>query len=139
MKVVYKYNNVDLKTYGVSVARGKGFLGVPQRKKPKVYEYPEHNGYAVDLSVPVYEARKITLDCFITANSAIQLASMYNAFTKAMLNVTDTVPFGVFINNSQVFSGKVFTESVSELNKTFEHGKNVGTFTLTIIEPEPTI
>lgn len=139
MKITYKYNNVDLKTYGVSVAKGRGFIGKPERKEPKKYEFPDEHGYIPDLAVPVFKERTISLDCYIIADNAIDLVTKFNAFSSAMLSVTGLVSFTVTIDATQVFSGNVYTSGISELNKTFDEGKNVGTFTLTIIEPNPTI
>lgn len=139
MKITYKYNNVDLKTYGVSVAKGRGFIGKPERKEPKKYEFPDEHGYIPDLAVPVFKERTITLDCYIIGSSATDLVTKFNTFSTAMLGVTDLVAFTVAIDSTTVFTGNVYTSGISELSKTFDEGKNVGTFTLTIIEPNPTI
>lgn len=139
MRVTYKYNNMDLRNYGVRVSKGRGFLGVPARKEPKKYEYPDENGYLPDLIDPVYEARTVTLECFIIADNAIQLSSRYKTLTDILLSVTSLVPFIVEIDAIQVFSGNVYTKSISELNKFFSEGKNVGTFNIEIVEPNPTI
>lgn len=138
MKIIYKYNQVDLKSYGVSVSRGRGFLGRPERKEPKKYEYPDENGYIPDLTNTKYKERIITLECFIVANSAIELVSQFNAFSKAMMQ-SEPVPFAVTINTTNVFSGNVFVSNISDLQKTFKDGENVGTFILSIVEPNPTI
>ena len=138
MKIVYKYNGIDLKTYGVSVSKGKGFMGRPERKVPKKYEYPDENGYIPDLTNTKYKERIITLECFIVANSAIELVSKFNAFTSAMMQ-SELVAFTVSINSTQVFTGNVFVSNISALNKTLKDGQNVGTFILSIIEPNPTI
>lgn len=139
MNIVYTYNGVDLKTYGVSVSKGRGFLGDPERKDPKKYEYPDENGYIPDLVDPVYKERTITLECYIVADNPVQLATKHKTFTRAMTGVTGLVPFTVTINGTQVFSGSVYADKVSDINKTFSDGKNVGTFNLTIVEPNPTI
>lgn len=139
MNIVYKYNGTDLKTFGVRVSKGKGFLGRPERKEPKKYEYPDKHGFLPDLATPVYKEREITLDCFIVAENAISLASMFNSFSSAIMDVTAVVPMLISINGTQIYSGSVYASEISQLNKTFDQGKNVGTFTITIIEPNPTI
>ena len=139
MKVSYQYNGTPFEAYGVYVSNGGGFLGAPTRKTPKTYEYPDHNGYLPDLEVPVYEARTISLDCFIVTDSAAGLITQYTAFTKALLGVTQTVPLTVSIDGGQVYTGQVYTSAISDLVKTFVDGRNVGTFKVTIIEPEPTV
>ena len=139
MKVSYQYNGTSFASFGVYVSNGGGFLGAPARKKPKTYEYPDHNGYLPDLEVPVYEARTISLDCFIVTDSAAGLIAQYTAFTKALLGVTATVSFSVAIDGSTVYTGQVYASAISDLVKTFVDGRNVGTFKVTIIEPEPTV
>lgn len=139
MKVSYQYNGTSFASFGVYVSNGGGFLGAPARKKPKTYEYPDHNGYLPDLEVPVYEARTISLDCFIVTDSAAGLIAQYTAFTKALLGVTVTVPFSVAIDGSTVYTGQVYASAISDLVKTFVDGRNVGTFKVTIIEPEPVV
>ena len=139
MKVSYQYNGISFASFGVYVSNGGGFLGAPARKKPKTYEYPDHNGYLPDLEVPVYEARTISLDCFIVTDSAAELVTRFTAFTKALLGVTVTVSFSVAIDGSTVYTGQVYTSAISDIVKTFVDGRNVGTFKVTIIEPEPTV
>ena len=139
MKVSYQYNGTPFEAYGVYVSNGGGFLGAPARKKPKTYEYPDYNGYLPDLEAPVYEARTISLDCFIVTDSAAGLITQYTTFTKALLGVTQTVPLTGSIDGGQVYTGQVYTSAISDLVKTFVDGRNVGTFKVTIIEPEPTV
>ena len=139
MEINYQYNGASFASYGVYVSNGSGFLGTPARKKPKTYEYPDHNGYLPDLEEPVYEARTISLDCFILTDSAAELVTRYTAFTKALLGVTKTVSLSVSIDGGTVYSGQVYTSAISDMVKTFVDGRNVGTFKVTIIEPEPTV
>ena len=139
MKVSYQYNGTSFASFGVYVSNGSGFLGAPARKNPKTYEYPDHNGHLPDLEAPVYEARTISLDCFIVTDSAAELVTRYTSFTKALLGVTQTVPLTVSIDGGRVYTGQVYTSAISDLAKTFVDGRNVGTFKVTIIEPEPVV
>ena len=61
------------------------------------------------------------------------------AFVKALLGVTQTVPLTVSIDGGQVYTGQVYTSAISDLVKTFVDGRNVGTFKVILIEPEPTV
>ena len=139
MNVTYQYNGMDFRAQGVYVANGGGFLGAPARKKPKQYEYPDHNGYLPDLEKPVYEARTITLDCFLVTDTAAELVTRFTSFSKSLLGVTGLVPFSVALDGVNIFSAQVYTSAISDLAKTFVDGRNVGTFKVTIIEPEPTV
>lgn len=135
MKITYRYNGVNLKDYGVSVSKGKGFLGAPSRKEPKKYEYPDEHGYSPDLTNVVWDARTITLDCYIVADSAVELSMMYNKFTEDVLGVTSLVMFTVEIEGVMLYISNVYGSNITEINKEFSKGKNVGTFTVELIDP----
>lgn len=135
MNIKYSYNGKNLKDYGVFVSKGRGFIGSPRRKEPKKYEWSDESGFVPDLINPVYEARTITLECFIVAESAVDLIHRFNAFTSELIGVTSLVPLVIEVKGQVVYIGNTYTSAISELNKTFSEGKNTGTFTITIIDP----
>lgn len=138
MKVIYTIDGVNLKTYGVYVSSGTGFLGLPKRKAPETYEYPDENGFLPDLSKVVYEKRDIILDCFMKADSAVLLASKFKSFSQAMLSKTQLARLVVSLeSNTVIFAGDVYVEEISQINKQFSKGINVGTFKIDIVEPQP--
>ena len=67
MKIDYQYNGITLLNIGIYVSASSGLLEKPDRKPLEKYEYPEENGHVVDLKAAKFEARKITLNCFIKA------------------------------------------------------------------------
>ena len=138
MTITYTFDGANFSTYGVFVSGSEGLMGVPKRKAPEKYEYPDSNGQVVDLSSVVYEARTIKLDCFIKASSVALLMSQYYAFTKLIQAKTGNKTLSVSVDgNALTFSS--YVDDISDLKKKFNSGQNVGTFTITFIEPEPVI
>ena len=139
MNITYTFDGVDLTTYGVSVSQSFGLLGTPKRKNPEKFEYPDSNGFVVDLSTVVYEARTIKLDCFVEATSVADLKTQYDAFTKSVIAKTACKTLALMVDASTIKSFSAFVDDISDLKYNFANGANVGTFTLTFIEPEPVI
>lgn len=138
MEIVYKFNDTLFKDYGVYVSGSDGLLGTPRRKEPEKYEFPNENGYVVDLKNKVYQARTIKLNCFIKSLSSTDLIDKYNAFTKIIQDITTTKTLSVTVGNKGL-TFLCYVSDISEMKKTFTNGINVGLFTLTFIEPEPIV
>lgn len=138
MTITYTFDGANFSTYGVYVSASEGLLGVPKRKAPEKYEYPDSNGHVVDLSTVVYEARTIKLDCFIKASSISVLISQYNAFTKLIQAKTACKTLAVSADGTAL-NYTAYVDDITDLKKKFSNGANVGTFTVTFIEPEPVV
>lgn len=138
MTITYTFDGANFSTYGVYVAASEGLLGVPKRKNPERYDFPGSNGFVPDLSMVIYEARTIKLDCFIKTTTLALLISQYNAFTKLIQAKTASKVLSVSVGgNSLTFT--CYVSDISELKKKFYDGMNAGTFTITFIEPEPVV
>lgn len=140
MDITYIFDSVNFKTHGVYVSKSEGLIGRPNRKEPEKYHYPDESGYVPDLATVAYEARKITLDCFIKAAGPLDLVSQYNSFTAAMLGKTAVKTLQVaIVSGVTSLYFQAYVESISELDKTLKAGRNVGTFKIVFIEPRPAI
>lgn len=139
MDITYTFDSVNFKTHGVYVSKSEGLIGRPNRKEPEKYNYPDESGYVADLATVAYEARKITLDCFIKAPGVPELVSQYNAFTASVLGKTAVKTLQVAIPGMSSLYFQAYVESISELEKTFKAGRNVGTFKIVFIEPQPVV
>ena len=140
MDITYTFNSVNFKTHGVYVSGSKGMLGLPP-KKIEIFEYPGESGNVPDLAHAHFDVRTIELSCFIKADSAGALTTGYNAFV-GIFEQTSTKSLVATIgsgSNEKTLSFLVYLKSVSALKKTFCDGQNVGTFTLTFIEPDTSI
>lgn len=136
MNITYSFDGLSFKTYGVSVSKSKGWFGQPARKKPEIYNYPEESGFVADLETVAYEARKITLECYIKSSSASEIINNFNAFTGAILGKTDTKVLTISIPTVYSISYYVYIDEPIELDVKISGGKNVGTFKLVFVEPE---
>lgn len=140
MKVYYYINGVDFVSYSVKVSASTGLLSALKMKEPVKVTWPDQHGEVVDLAAPRYEARDISLECFIKAASStafiIAVQTFLAAFQKAglqrlMIDVNDDV----VTRKPLVY--EVFLQEEIEVKKKWNPTHMVGTFTLKLREPEP--
>lgn len=140
MQITYTFNAVDFKTHGVYVSGSTGLLGLPP-KKFELFEFPGESGNKPDLAHAKFDVRTIELNCFIKASSAQDLATNFATFV-GIFEQTQTKNLVVTIGSgsgAKVLTFAVYLSKCSALKKTFSDGQNVGTFTLTLIEPDTSI
>lgn len=138
MNITYLFNGINFKDFGVFVSASKGLLGKPNRKKPNVFEFPGESGQVVDLKNVAYETRVIELTCFIKSASIGDLIDNYNSFTNTLLSVTETKQLKVAVE-AKSLNFLVYVENISDLEKKFSNGVNIGTFKIKFIEPDTSI
>lgn len=134
--VKYYLDGVDLKQYGVFVSNSVGLLSLPKLKSPLSVEWKDHHGIMVDLTKKYYKPREIKLNCFIKASDNADLVAKVNAFSSlfAKPNLRQLL---VQVEPAEPLAYMVYCEEDVEVNKTWTNGVVVGTFTLSLIEPEP--
>jgi hypothetical protein len=138
MDIIYLFDGMNFRDFGVYISSSKGLIGKPNRKKPNIFEYPDESGHVADLKNVIYETRTIELSCFIKAPCIELLIHDYTFFTDALRSVTETKELQVLIGDKSL-SYRVYLDSISDLIKTFSGGENTGTFTLKFIEPDTSI
>jgi hypothetical protein len=138
MEITYTFDSLNFATNGVKVSKATGLIGRPNRKKPEKYEYPDQNGYVADLATVKYEARKITLECYIKASTVANLISNFNSFTAALQGKSAVKTLAVSVGGNAL-SFSAYVDEITDLEKRFADGTNVGTFRIIFIEPEPAI
>jgi hypothetical protein len=140
MKVSYYINGIDFLTFSVKVSASTGLLSGLKMKEPLKVTWPDQHGEVVDLAAPRYEAREITLECFIKAASPtafiLAVQAFLAAFQKAglqrlMIDVND----GVVTRKPLLF--EVYLPDGTDLSKKWNASLMIGTFTLNLKEPEP--
>lgn len=137
MKIDYKFNNNTFRNYSVFVSSSNGIIGLPPRRI-NTFMYPGESGQGVDLEGSTYEERIITLDCFIKGASAEDLITKYNTFIQMLMLPKALTSLQVIVG-TKTLTFQVYVDKISELIKHFTEGANVGTFTLTIVEPDTSI
>ena len=152
-QLAYLLDGVDFKTYGVFVSKGKGFTDGLKMKEPLKVEFNGYHGETIDLTRPRYEAREITLDCFIDSVGGKM------AFVQAMQDFLEqfrakhTLPSGtpasaelcpaglhrltLDIHPTKPLVYEVYLPDATNVDKEWNDKRMQGTFTLTLREPEP--
>jgi hypothetical protein len=140
MKVYYYINGVEFRALGVKVSGSSGLVSPLKMRDPKKVVWPDHHGEVVDLAAPRYEAREITLDCFIKADSSTAFIAAVQTFLAAfqkpglqrlMVEVDD----GVVTRKPLVY--EVYLQEDFDVKKKWNANHMVGTFSMKLREPEP--
>lgn len=135
-EVRYSVNGKYFRDWNVYVSDSEGLFDALKRKKVNSYQWAEYHGQSVDLSNPKYEAREITLKCFVVGDNWVAMKANFDAlvseFQKSGTQRLLIEPFGL-----KPLPYEVYMEDSSELQKTFREGKMVGVFSLKLIEPNP--
>lgn len=132
----YTIDGVDFKDYGVCVSGSSGIIDRPQLKTQKTASWDSYNGISVDLNNKYFEARTITLDCFIAAGNKVDFIVKLNKFYELFEN-NGTQRLMIAVHPTKVLVYEVFLEDGIPISKTFNKYTNVGKFPLKLIEPSP--
>lgn len=133
----YYIDNIDIKsTYGVFISASSGLISNPKPKRPAARSWAEYNGEIPDLASTVYEARDIKLECFIKADNREQFLAKVYGFLD-LFEKGRTVRLMVDVGASKPLVYEVFLNAQVDIEKAFDPGQLVGTFTLNLREPEP--
>jgi len=75
-------DGTDIATLGMFIVRGgdSDFLAFPERKEPLANDWFEEDGLDVDLSDVFFEAKKVSVKYYISANDATTFQNHLNAF-----------------------------------------------------------
>lgn len=135
--IKYQIDGYDFADSGVGVTKGTGLLDRPKHKKATQTDWADMHGYYIDLSKRKYEARTITLECFIKADGMMDFADKVETFIGKFetagiheLRITLTDP-------ARPLFYHVYLDEAVSVDKTWNAGAMVGKFTLKLIEPEP--
>ena len=135
-KVNYYINGTDIRSFGVHVSAGKGLFSMPERKKGVSHSYDDEHGISVDTESCFVKERKITLSCFtdkmthsqfLTALANFKLALMTGGLFQLLLSIEGTEPIPYM----------VYWDGKADVTPKYNGSKQIGTFELTLVEPEP--
>lgn len=136
-EVIYSINGIPFSSYNVFVSESGGLMDALKRKPVKTYDWHEYHGQSIDLSNPKFEAREITLSCFVVGENFEDMffnfkSLIISEFQKPKTQRLMVEPFGY---NPLIY--QVYMVDGVELQKTFRDGQMVGIFQLKLIEPNP--
>lgn len=134
--VSYSINGVDFRSYGISVASSDGVIGRPKLKALTTASWDNYHGEDVDLNHKYYEARQITLSCFIKAQTKndfiVQMLRFEQQFDKQGLH---QLVIHAVADKPLVY--QVYCKDEINVSKKWSDELMVGTFKLKLIEPQP--
>jgi hypothetical protein len=139
MTVNYYINGVDFKTFGVKVTESYGLIGALKMKEPLTVNWPDHHGIVVDLASPRFDAREITLKCYLKAANSTDFISKSQSFIAAFQKQgTQRLLVDVYdVPQAKPLVYEVFLQDNIEITKKWRDSVMIGTFTIKLIEPEP--
>lgn len=132
----YSINGKDFKDFGVYVSGSDGIINRPKLKACAGVSWDNYHGEDIDLNHKYYEAREITLSCFIKAATnqefITQMLRFERQFDKRGLQrlVLDVHPMKPLIY-------EVYCKDEISVSKRWNAGLMVGTFKLKLTEPQP--
>lgn len=135
-RLIYSVNGKYFEQFGVNVSGSSGF-GLLARKEPQKYDYPEQHGSTYDLSNPYFEARTITLNCWIKGASWQEL---YRNYLNFMAEFKKPETQRLLIEYPPTATPRIYqviTLEESELKKQIKNGKMYAEFDLKLVEPNP--
>lgn len=138
--VEYYINSVNFKDYGVEVSKSTGLVGQLEKKEGLTVSWDAYHGKVRDKKNPRFKERKITLECFIEAQSRTDFVSKVNAFF-AQFDGSGTQRLRVeYDGTARPLVYEVYQSKGVDPSKTWGHFNNelmVGTFKLELDEDEP--
>ncbi len=135
MVAEYKINYETFKSFGVYVKQGDGFFDALKMKEPFKVDWPDYHGEVLDLSDPRYEARNLTLECFIYAHTKEDFDEKIKRFLNKFYGAgTKRLSLDA---SGLIFNYEIYMASEAKVKKKFRSADMVGEFTLELIEPQP--
>lgn len=137
-RIKYEIDGYSFADSGVNVSKGTGLIDRPKRKSGTKTEWDDMNGYYIDLTKRKYEAREISLECFIVADGMATFANNVLTFLEkfegaGLHELKITLPDA----EEKPLFYHVFIDNSVSIDKTWSSSTMVGKFTLKLIEPEP--
>ena len=132
----YYINGVNFKDYDIRVSSSEGVLDLPKLKTPLSIDWPDYHGEIVDLDDKRVEARVIKLNCWMRAKGKIDFATKANAFQQQFMR-NGTARLMISIHPTKPLVYEVYNADGISHEKRWHDDKMIGTFTLTLREPDP--
>lgn len=136
MALNWYLNGINLKDYGIVVSGSNGIIDGLQMKAPFKVDIPDYHGEIVDLEKPRYEARDITLNCWIKASNMLDFTTKVNVFSQ-ILRRSGTHRLMIEIDKNKPLVYDVYFSDKTVIDKKWSSSTMVGTFSLKMREPEP--
>lgn len=134
--IEYLIDGVNIKDYGVYVSASYGILDKPEFKEPLKIDFDNYHGEMVDLEHKFYKPRNIKLNCFIKANGRMDFIQKADLFSR-QFRKKGTHRLHIAVHPIKPLIYDTYLSEAIEYDKTWNAGLMVGTFTLSLREPDP--
>lgn len=135
-QLTYSVDGVDFRNFGVYVSGSDGIVGKPKMKNFASVSWDNYHGNAVDLMHKYYEAREMTLSCFIKAPTKIDFITRLNDFCD-MFAKQGTQRLMLDVHPVKPLVYEVYAKDEIAVSKEWNDDLMVGTFKLKLTEAEP--
>lgn len=135
-RLEYYINGVNFKEYDIRVSSSEGVLDLPKLKTPLSVDWPDYHGEIVDLDDKRVEARVIKLNCWLRASGKIDFAQKVNNFHRQFMQ-NGTARLMISIHPTKPLVYEVYNADGIAHDKRWHDDKMIGTFSLTLREPDP--
>lgn len=132
--VSYLIDGVDLRRYGIYVSKSHGLIGRPAQKERMKVDWPNRHGLAWNHRNKRLQPREIELKCFVRADGIDGFTSTLSEFFHLF---DQDGPRQLLVAAGAPLVYMVECEDSITVEKTWNDGEMVGTFSLRLIESEP--
>jgi len=136
MDLNYYINGINFRTYGVYVSESNGVLDNLILKSPLTADWDDYHGEIVDLSRPRYQSRDMVLSCFIEGVGKDEFIDRVQAFL-GQFRKAGTQRLMITVHTGKPFVYEVYVPTSINLKKQWSKAQMIGTFELTLREPQP--
>lgn len=135
-QLAYTIEGTDFKVWDIYVSESNGLLDRPKMKAPLSIDWPDYHGEVIDLQNKRFEAREITLNCFMKATGKIDFVTKLNDFLD-IFSKDGTQRLTVDIHPTKPLVYEIYNESGLSITKRWNDDLMIGTFSLKLKEPNP--
>lgn len=136
MNLNYSINGVSFSSMRVFVAGSDGVLDGLTLKEGTTVDWPDAHGKVIDLSRPRFEAREISLDCWMVADSAQALITQRNTLLAELMKPgTQRLQLNPIAGKPLVY--EVYYSGGLTFKKQWADEVLFASFQLKLIEPQP--
>ena len=136
-KLDYYIDEINLKDYGIRVESSDGVIDGLKMKSPFSVKWDDEHGETVDLSRPRFDAREITLNCWLrTTGGYMEFANKVTSLISA-LRKGGTHRLRIDINPTKPLVYEVYCPDGLAIKKRWNKELMIGKFSLVLREPEP--
>ncbi|MFA5650086.1 MAG: LamG-like jellyroll fold domain-containing protein [Proteiniphilum sp.] len=135
-RLAYYINSKNLLDWDIHVSESNGILDRPKMKSPRSISWDDYHGEVVDLRGKRLEPRTITLSCFMRAKGKLDFVNKLNEFLQ-VFDADGTQRLTIDVHPTKPLIYEVYNEAGTAVRKRWNDDIMVGTFQLTLKEPDP--